>query len=189
VHGHCPADTALVMKKRKKAFPHGSVQKVRDEDLGNGLRLQVHKLRGPQDPELVTRMERGRLAAEHGDGATAASLAREVWTLGQGDKFVEVWCGQMLAKYGEREEAVGIYCASEGMEPGCWEAYWNLGRFLLMAGLHARAVEYLQEAARIEPRAIDAHLDLARCFQKMGKRAEAEAALKDARELDPGARL
>jgi tetratricopeptide (TPR) repeat protein len=177
------------VKKRKKAFPRGSVQKVRDEDLGGGLRLQVHKVRGPQDPELVSRMERGRLAAERGDGATAAAMAREVWQRGRGDQFVEVWCGQMLAKYGEPEEAVEIYCASEGVEEGSWGAYWNLGRFLLFAGLHERAVEFLQEAVRIEPQAIDAHLDLARCFQKMGNRAESEAALRAARELDPGARL
>jgi tetratricopeptide (TPR) repeat protein len=106
-----------------------------------------------------------------------------------GEKFVEVWAGQMLAKYGNREEAAEVYCASEGLTAGDWEAYWQLGRFLLTAGLHARAIEFLNEAVRIQPRAIDAHLDLARGFEALGRSGEARKSLEEARQLDPRAKL
>ena len=179
----------MKVRTRKKPFARGSVEKVRDSDLGHGLRLEVHKLTPPRDPEILSRMERARAASARGDTDVAADLAREIWQRAQGDKFVEVWVGQMLAKYGDREEAVEVYCASEGLERGSWQAYWQLGRFLLMAGLHARAAAYAEEAVRIEPRAIDAHLDLARCFMELGRVAEAQQHLNEARQLDPKAML
>jgi len=167
----------------------GSVEKVQESDLGDGLRLEVHKLTPPRDPGLRSRMERARVAMERGDTVVAAALAREVWRDGRGDKFIGVWAGQMLAKYGEPEEAAEVYCTCEGLDAGSWEAYWQLGRFLLMNALHERAVLFLHEAVGIEPRAIDAHLDLARCFAALGRTAEAQASLDNARRLDSRAKL
>jgi tetratricopeptide (TPR) repeat protein len=176
-------------KKAKKQRLR-SAELVRDEDLGDGLRLQVHRLEVHRDPDLATRMEGARVAAERGDTGTAVALAREVWERrAPGDKFVEAWAGQMLAKYGDPEEAVAMYRVAEGLEPEDWEAYWQVGHFLHNVGLHDRAVGLLEEAVELEPRALAAHLDLARCFAALGDWEAARQCLADARELDPRAKL
>ncbi len=177
----------MKIRGRKKT-KQGVVKKVLDTSLGGGLRLLVHKLKAPGDPKLRLLMERGRVAAEEGDTRQAAEVAREIWRKGRGDKFVGIWCGQMLAKYGQPEEAVEIYCATEGVASS-WEAHWQLGRFLLTNRHWDRAVVFLEEAVRIEPRAIDAHLDLVRCLRGLGRPAEAERHREAAKRLDPGARL
>ena len=179
------------MKKqsRKHRSARGSIEQVRGADLGGGRRLEVLKLTPPRDPEILARMESARQAMERGDATKAVILAREIWRRGHGDKFVGVWVGQMLAKYGECDEAMRVYCACEGLEAGCWEAYWQLGIFLLSNGHHGRAVEFLREAVRIEPSAVDPYLDLARCLTALGRAEEARRALTEAQALDPEATL
>ncbi len=86
------------MTRRKKAG-RGSMRKIHDEDLGHGLRLQVHELRPPQSAGVTAGMEQARLAAAQGQQERAANLAYDVWRRARGDKFVEVWAGQMLAKW------------------------------------------------------------------------------------------
>jgi len=174
------------MKIRKRGKPlRGSIEKVRESDLGQGRRLVVHKLTPPQDPKIVSAMEAAKKWASTGFGGRAASAAYDIWKGAQGDKFVEVWAGQMLAKYGDREQAAEVYCASEGIPVGNWEAYWQLGLFLVGAGKTGRAVGFFEEAVHIEPRAIEAHLDLARCLQKLGRDEDAQRHLDEARLLDP----
>jgi tetratricopeptide (TPR) repeat protein len=176
-------------RRPKKGPERGSVKQISDTVLGR-FRTVTYELRPPRDPELLSRMERARVAMERRQTTVAAALAREVWTLGRGDKFVGTWVGQMLAKYGERDEAAEVYRVCEGRGAGPWEAYWVLGRFLLVgAHLHERAVEFLQEAIRLEPRAIDAHLDLVRCLKAMGRAAEAQSQWEVAQRLDPDAVL
>lgn len=177
------------MKEQRGGGRRGSIKKIGERDLGGGLRLEVHKLEPPREPAIRAAMQRAVLWATAGFRSRAARKAREVWQRCPGDKFVDVWTGQMLAKYGEREEAAEVYCASEGLAMGDWQAYWHLGQFLHMAGLHARAIEFLKEAVRIEPRAVDAHLDLARCFAARGRSGEARKSLETARQLDPRAEL
>ena len=153
------------------------------------MRLEVHKFTAPQDPVVVSKMQRAVTWAGLGFKKRAAALADDVWRRAPGDKFVEVWAGQMLAKYGEPERAVEVYCGSEGLAPGNWEAYWNLGLFLVSCGERVRALVFLEEAVRIEPCAIDAHLDLARCLKELGRTNEAEQRLAEARQIDPKATL
>lgn len=161
------------------------METVSSTTIGGRFELLVQKVTLPEDPALRSLLERGRESALRGETARAAEIAREVWRLGRGDKFVEVWAGQILAKYGSPEEAVEIYCASEGVEPGSWEAYWNLGIFLLSVRMDLRALVYLEQAVRIEPCAAAAHLDLARCLRALGRREEAREHAEEALRLDP----
>jgi len=190
-----PADTGkrmmgrLRVRRRQRRPARGSIEKVREVSLGEGRVLQVHKLTAPQDPEIVAAMEQARRWAEEGLRERAAALAYEVWRRARGDKFVEVWAGQMVAKHGDPERAVEIYCASEDLSAGDWQAYWHLGVFLAACGERARAVTFLEKAVRIEPRAVDVHLDLARCLMALGRTEEAKRSLHKARELDPSVRL
>jgi protein O-GlcNAc transferase len=166
------------------------VKKVVDADIGHGRRLQVHELRPPENASLLSLMERGRAAMERGETEEAAEAARAVWRRARGDPFAGLWCGQMLARYGRREEAVEVYCVTERLPRGSWEAYWSLGRFLTSGvGDHARAIDLLTEAVRIEPRAVDAHLDLARCLKALGRLDEAQEHLTEALRLDPSVKL
>ena len=146
-------------------------------------------MRPPQDPEVLALMGRAIELVGRGRTLQAAELAHEIWQRWQGDKFVEVWAGQVLAKYGERKLAVAVYCESEGLAPGSWEGYWQLGHVLLSWSESGRAVGFLEEAVRIEPRAIDAQLDLARCLSELGRHDEAKARLEQARALDREASL
>lgn len=143
-------------------------------DLPAGLGVEVRKMVLSQDPEVVSLMRLARALADRGLREPVAALVDEVWRRSRGEKLVEVWAGQMQAKYGDRERAVEVYCASEGLAPGSWEAYWHLGVFLRSCGEHARAVEFLEEAVRIELRAVDALLDLARSVEALGRGAEAK---------------
>jgi Flp pilus assembly protein TadD len=174
----------LKIRTRKKPA-RGSVEKVRESDLGHGRQLVVHKLTPPQDPEILSAMERAVEYAGTGRKDDAAEIARAVWRRDPEDKFVAVWAGQMLARYGSREEAVAVYCESEGVPPGSADAYWMLGNYLGSIGEPARAAEYLEEAVRIAPECGGAHAALARCLQELGRTVEARRHLFEARRLDP----
>ena len=81
------------------------------------------------------------------EAGRAAGLAYEVWRRARGDKFVRLFAGQMLAKFGDPEKAVEVYVATERVEGG-WVPYWQLATVLRGWGMHARAVLFLDRNGR-----------------------------------------
>lgn len=173
------------MKRRPgKASARGSIDRVSESSHRSGLRVTTYEVTPPEDPEILSLMNRATSWARLGLAGRAAGLAYDVWQRAKGDKFVEVWAGQMLAKCGDLARAAEVYCASEGLPPGNWQAYWHLGVFLLSCGESGRAVAFLEEAVRVEPCAIDAHEGLARCLDELGRPEEAQRHLAEAARLE-----
>lgn len=113
--------------------------------------MEVHEIELPRSFRVRWAMWRAWLWSRLRRSAWSVRLVKWVLERELQHPFVVVWAGQMLARHGSREDAVGVYCAAEGLSAGSFDAYRTLGQYLASVDESARAVEFLREACRLRP--------------------------------------
>jgi protein O-GlcNAc transferase len=116
--------------------------------------------------------------------AEALALAKEIGASSDPDILLAL--GILLGRHNlHREAAVPLRRAVE-LNPGLFEAHFNLGRSILAAKDHERAIPVLEHAATLRPDSHEANLLLGMALLHSGKDEEALSPLRRAADLQPG---
>ena len=96
----------------------------------------------------------------------------------EGEASSLVALGELQRGLGREREAAASFERAVAVDPGSWEARYNLGVSLLTSGQTRAAVAPLQEATRLQETGIESELALAGAYDQLGMSAEALAAAR-----------
>lgn len=93
--------------------------------------------------------------------------------------------GLLLESQKQLEPALEVYRKAVLLDSLDYEARYQLGRAMVVAGQYPAGVEQLQQAVRIDDTAVDPHYVLGTAFVKMGQLGDAVSSLTNSLELNP----
>ncbi len=95
--------------------------------------------------------------------------------------------GTDWGRIGDADQAIASYRAALAVDPGMFEANYNLGHSLFDRGQIAEAIEHWERAALADGSFAPVHANLAQAYEKTGDRARAVEHWTRAIRLDPDA--
>ncbi len=120
-----------------------------------------------------------------GDLDEAELICRRAQVIYARDPNIMCLLGEIVLKQGRPQEAHSWFGLALKNFPGYPRALDGTGRALLAEKKPAKAVKFLQKAAKALPNRSSTHLALGRALTMAGQGPEAESAIKRALELDP----
>jgi tetratricopeptide (TPR) repeat protein len=127
----------------------------------SALIAEVYVEQGQIDYALRALERAVRKASDAGDAA------------GEANSLVAL--GSLQRGLGRDAEATASFQRAAEIDPGSWEARYNLGVGYIQTGRTQNALAPLQDAARINPASADVHLALASAYDLLGMTPEALA--------------
>ncbi|MGI9221678.1 MAG: sulfotransferase [Woeseiaceae bacterium] len=122
---------------------------------------------------------------QHGEFATAESMARKVLSEYPSDPNILRLSGIALMRQGKYQEAEAQLSSAVAIAPDLAESHEQFGLVLAALGRFDEAETALQEAKKLDPNSASIHSKLARLHVMQGKREEAESSRERAFELKP----
>jgi tetratricopeptide (TPR) repeat protein len=128
---------------------------------------------------------RGLLALQAGDNATAAALFRRGLELEPDNPAIGTVLGTALYQLGQVEAAIKQFEGVLRQSPTYARAHFSLGVILVSQKRYQEALKRFEAAVRSEPDYVEARLNLAAGLQVMGRSEEALTHYKQVVQLDP----
>jgi tetratricopeptide (TPR) repeat protein len=125
-------------------------------------------------------------ANQSGDFKQAEALCEEIIRERPTSALGYIRLGLVFKREQDPQEALSAFQSAARVEPGSFDAQYELGGAYLGVGQPDKAIDSLSEAVRLRPRSAQAHRLLAEAFMDAGKARDALEQFLQNVESDPG---
>jgi tetratricopeptide (TPR) repeat protein/sugar lactone lactonase YvrE len=196
-----PVETTLVGSAFIKAWEKGSETYYKYKDKGLTI-LDVHSAWETYKPASLPDSEwkasgLNRAAIEKkfpGDTLSVLKISSQTKTrryldiikAKPNDVEAHLQVGIILAKIGDRKEAMKYFDKVLSLDAKNAAAYNNRGNLLMIDDKYQEAVKAYEVAAKLSPKDAQILINLARAYKRLGDTKKAKATFIKARQIDPG---
>jgi tetratricopeptide (TPR) repeat protein len=151
-----------------------------------GGQQQPGQYPGPSNDRIRVLLEKLDEANQSGDLKQAEALCQEMIREWPTSALGYIRPGLVYKREQDLQGALSTFQSATRVEPGSFDAQYDLGEAYLGAGQPEKAIDSLSQAVRLQPHSSQAYRLLAQAFMEAGKTRDGLEQLLQSVELDPG---